>query len=55
MKKFEIKVYHKSTAVDRVWLEVIAESKEDAIKEINDGNYEWIDSKQMDNKEKDER
>ena len=48
MKKFEIKVYHKSTTIDKVWLEVIAESKEDAIKAIEDGDYEWIDSKNVD-------
>jgi len=48
MKKFEIKVFHESTTVDKVWLEVIAKTREEAIQQVKDGNYEWMDSKQID-------
>ncbi len=49
MKKFEIKAFHESTTYDKVWLEVYAEDLEDAKKQIEEGNYQWLDSKNLDN------
>ena len=49
MKKiYEIKVYYKETSVDKVWVEVEAESFKDAKQQINEGNYDWMDSKNID-------
>ncbi len=47
-KRMEIKVYHESVTIDKAWLEVYAEDLKDAINEVKQGNYEWLDSKQID-------
>ena len=44
----ELKVRHKSTTIDIVWVEVNADSKEEAIKLIMAGNYDWLDSSPLD-------
>ncbi len=44
----EIKVFHESITIDKAWLEVYAEDLKDAINEVKQGNYEWLDSKQID-------
>ena len=45
---YEVKCYHKSTTVDKAWVRVSAFSKEDAIKQVEDGNGDWMDSKNVD-------
>ncbi len=36
-RKFEIKIYHRSTGIDKAWVEVYADSFEDAKKETTCG------------------
>jgi hypothetical protein len=46
--KYEMKVYHQQVTVDKVWVEVYGTSKEDALKNFKAGEYEWLDSRQLD-------
>ena len=45
---YELLVFHRDTSIDKVWVEITGTSKEDALKNFKDGNFEWLDSKQID-------
>ena len=48
LRTYEFKIFHQSTTVDKVWVQVDARNPEEAKQIINDGNGDWIDSKQID-------
>ena len=48
MKTYEFKVFHRSETVDKAWIETWGKTKEEALENFKEGNYEWLDSKQID-------
>lgn len=49
MKQFTMTVFHQSTTIDKVRVAIEAENEADAIKTFKEGNYDWIDAKNVDN------
>lgn len=45
---YEVKAYHERTSYEKVWLKVLAESKEEAFRLIEDNEGDWMDSKEID-------
>ena len=45
--RYEVKVYEKYTGYDKTWLEVEANSEEEAKEKILEGHYDYIDSKNI--------
>ena len=48
MKTYEVEAYYERKVYEKVWLTVEAESKDEAVALIKEGEGDWMDSKELD-------